>query len=143
MSVGARIDDCVARLGVNDVTCSIEPGLVLRQDGTYVDLIISNLFENADRYRESRSTIHCSAHSVQLNGRRGIVLLVRNRRTGHAVIDSERVFEKYWREPHSRSHRGAGLGLWLARHAARTLGGDLTCQLVGADIEFRLALPSL
>jgi len=139
--VAVRMDDCIDRLGLTAVTLSLEPGLTLRQDWTYVDLILANLLENADRYREPGTIIHVSTETAKLAQGQGVVLVMRNRRMSRSVVDPDKVFEKYWREAHSHSHRGAGLGLWLSRHAARALGGDLVCRLVGPDIEFTLSLP--
>jgi K+-sensing histidine kinase KdpD len=140
--VAVRIDDCIDRLGLKAVSLALEPGLTLRQDWTYVDLILANLLENADRYREPGTIIQVSTETATLVQGQGVLLVTRNRRMSRSVVDADKVFEKYWREAHSRSHRGAGLGLWLSRHAARALGGDLVCRMVGPDIEFTLSLPN-
>ncbi len=134
-----RLSACVDRLAVTGLAIDIEPGMSLTQDWTYVDLIVSNLLENADRYRVPNSSIGVRARSLPDSP--GVVeLVIRNRCVAGADIDPERVFEKYWRDPHARSRRGAGLGLWLSRNAARAMGGDLLCHLDGPDIEFRLVM---
>jgi signal transduction histidine kinase len=135
-----RLTACIDRLAVHGLSVDIEPGISLMQDWTYVDLIVSNLLENADRYRLPDTTIHVRARSLTESPGQ-VELRIANRCVPGADVDPGRVFEKYWRDPHARSRRGAGLGLWLSRHAALALGGDLVCQLDGADIEFRLILP--
>ena len=138
--VADQVLEAADRLAVDDLLLEIDPILTLCQDWTYFDLILSNLIENADRYRDPGTAIRIVARTRAGNAV-GVELSVSNRCNPAAEIDPERVFEKYWRDPHARSKRGAGLGLWLSRNAARMLGGDLQCAVHDAEIEFRLTLP--
>lgn len=135
-----QVLEAADRLGVDDLEIEIEPTLALRQDWTYADLILSNLIENAHRYREAGSLIRITARK-RASSAGGIELSVTNRCNPAARIDPDKVFEKYWRDPHASSQRGAGLGLWLSRNAARMLGGDLRCSVRDASISFVLELP--
>ena len=135
-----QVLEAADRLGVDDLEIEIEPTLALRQDWTYADLILSNLIENAHRYREAGSLIRITARK-RASSAGGIELSVTNRCNPAARIDPDKVFEKYWRDPHATSQRGAGLGLWLSRNAARMLGGDLRCSVRDASISFVLELP--
>ena len=72
------------------------------------------------------------------------VLTVTDRGRGIPDDQLERVFEKFTRleDPLRMTTGGAGLGLYLARHLASAMGGELTCSSVlGAGSSFVLALP--
>ena len=135
-----RVDSVLDRLSVDDVMVEIDPSMALVQDWTYLELILANLLENADRYRSKGSVIRVRAQLVR---HKMVDLTVQNRMARPLESDPERMFEKYWRDDHARAQQGAGLGLWLARHAAHALGGRLTCRVIGPEIEFCLTVPEI
>ncbi len=137
----SRLDELIERIGCSDLSIRVSPDLALTQDWTYVELILSNLVENADRYRERGSSIAIDAEPLQSSDG-GVRFTIANRLSAHAAVDPARVFDKYWRDPHAGSRRGAGLGLWLSQNAARLLGGELTCEIRGSEIVFCLSLPN-
>jgi signal transduction histidine kinase len=135
-----RIDSILDRLSVDDVMVEIDPSMALVQDWTYLELIVANLLENADRYRSKGTVIRVRAQLVR---HKMVDLTVQNRMARPLESDPERMFEKYWRDDRARAQQGAGLGLWLARHAAHALGGRLTCRVIGPEIEFCLTVPEI
>jgi signal transduction histidine kinase len=139
-AVSEHLHEVLDRHSVDDALLDVDPSLTLIQDWTYVDLILSNLVENADRYRPPGTVIRIAARR-RANPASGVEITVSNRRPELWTDDLERVFDKYWRGEHAQSRQGAGLGLWLARNAARYLGGELSCSAEGAEIAFHLSLP--
>jgi signal transduction histidine kinase len=135
-----RLAEVIGRLNIVNLSSRVAPELTLAQDWTYVELILANLIENADRYREPGTSITIDAGSLP-GQPAGVRFTIANQLSPNAVIDPDRIFDKYWRDPHAGSRRGAGLGLWLSQNAARLLGGELTCRVKGSAIEFRLTLP--
>jgi signal transduction histidine kinase len=72
------------------------------------------------------------------------LLTVTDRGRGIPADQVERVFERFSRleDPLRMTTGGAGLGLYLARHLATAMGGELTCRsTLGAGSSFVLVLP--
>jgi len=135
-----RVDGVIDRLNVDDVMVDVDPSMSIVQDWTYLELILANLIENADRYRSKGTVILLRAQAMA----HGMVdFTVQNRMAIPLKSDPERMFEKYWRDDRARAQQGAGLGLWLSRHAAQALGGRLTCRVLGTEIEFCLTVPGI
>lgn len=57
------------------------------------------------------------------------------------VPDPQHVFDKYYRSPGALSHSGSGLGLYLSKHIAQLLGGDLLFQPGTDKLWFEVRLP--
>lgn len=94
----------------------------LRADRSRVQRIVANLVDNAIKYTPAGGRV-----TVSLAERDGEVqLAVRDTGRGIAAAELPRVFERFYRGDPSRSGRGSGLGLSLARAFARAHGGDLT-----------------
>lgn len=55
--------------------------------------------------------------------------------------DPKHVFDKHYRSLGALSQSGSGLGLYLSKHIAQLLGGDLLFQLVKDDLWFEVRLP--
>jgi signal transduction histidine kinase len=125
------------------------PGAVpdWRGDGGTVAEILANLLENAFRYSPQGSAVGLHAAS----GTEGTVLTVWD---GGPPIDPqerETIFQRGVRGRSGKTMPGTGLGLALARHLARQLGGELELlippALVAAELPasgnaFRLSLPA-
>lgn len=96
-------------------------GIRLRTSPARLTAILVNLLENAARYGghgpvEVRAELH----------RRWVVrILVADRGPGLCGADPEALFEPYRQGP-SPHHEGRGLGLYLVRQLARSLGGEVT-----------------
>jgi len=57
------------------------------------------------------------------------------------VPDPEHVFDKYYRAPGAQSKSGSGLGLYLSKHIAQLLGGDLVFVAAARSLYFEVRLP--
>lgn len=57
--------------------------------------------------------------------------------------DSKHVFDKYYRHLGALSLSGSGLGLYLSKHIAKLLGGDLLLQPVKDELWFVARLSGL
>jgi signal transduction histidine kinase len=55
--------------------------------------------------------------------------------------DRQRLFSKYYRAPHAKRQAGTGLGLYLVRSLAHTLGGRIEYEPEGDSVRFVLSLP--
>ena len=104
-----------------DIAVVAEPGLAVRGDPGVLRRGLSNLMDNAIG--------HAGAVSVRVEAEDGhAVARIQDRGPGIPEDQLERVFDPFFRLEASRSRKtgGAGLGLSIARHAARAHGGALT-----------------
>jgi signal transduction histidine kinase len=104
-------------------------------DAEVVERIVAPLLDNARRYARSRVVLSAAAHDG------AIVVSVADDGPGVPAADRDRLFEPGSRTAGVDGHRGAGLGLPLARRLAKAIGGDVTLAPAGAGAEFRVRLP--
>lgn len=91
-----------------------------RWDWDRVHQAVCNLFENALKYGLGRPV------EAQVVARMGYVeLRVRDYGPGILPQDRERIFHKFERASLAGQYSGLGLGLWISREAARSMGGDI------------------
>lgn len=100
-------------------------GVIVKADPTGVERVLLNLVDNACKYARGHAPQVISL-SVRL-ARGHAVITVADNGPGLTVEESRRVFEPYFRGPRTTELGvpGLGLGLALARGAARGMDGDL------------------
>src|SRR3546814_15128223 len=98
--------------------------------------ILSNLMQNAIKYSPDDGDVE-----IEL-GRDGgdFVIAVTDQGPGVPEEEREAVFRPYWRARRVEEIGGTGLGLPVARSAARSLGGDLMLEAPGAGTGARFVL---
>ena len=100
--------------------------------------VLLNLIGNAIRYAPENSRIDIALESVGGMAR----AIVADEGPGLSAEDQTRVFEKFERLGRS-GDGGSGLGLYISRRLARTMGGDLTVEsAAGQGARFILAVPA-
>lgn len=143
VELGALVREVVARLeadhapGASPVTLDLAAAVVGRWDRLRLDQILVNLLTNAQKYGEGRP-IH-----VAMTERGGIVALaVRDRGIGIPAAEQERIFERFERGSAARNLGGIGLGLWIVRELASSLGGAVSVESApGVGSTFTVTLP--
>ncbi|MBV8971203.1 MAG: CHASE3 domain-containing protein [Sphingomonadaceae bacterium] len=124
--------------GAIDVAQPMPP---LVSDRLAIEQILSNLIENAIKYRDPARPLHVAV-SGRREGERVIVDVADNGR-GIAPADHERIFELF-RRAGVQDQPGEGLGLAHVRALAYRLGGVITCiSSLGQGATFRLSLPAV
>lgn len=99
--------------------------------------VLLNLVTNAIRYSPEGSTVTLA---TGLDAR-GAWIAVQDEGQGLTAEQAERVFEKFERLGRS-GDGGTGLGLYISRHLARAMGGDLAVtSAAGEGARFELTLP--
>jgi signal transduction histidine kinase len=99
--------------------------------------VLVNLIGNAVRYSPAESMVWIRAERED-----GLAaIIVADQGKGIALVDHERIFEKFERvDP--REPGGSGLGLYIARRLARAMGGDVTVDSApGQGARFVFTLP--
>ena len=102
--------------------------------------VLTNLVSNALKYSPDDSPVDVE---VRCADGRGLVTVV-DRGRGLPADQLERIFEKFHRveDPMVMSTSGTGLGLYIARHLARAMAGDLdVTSTLGQGSTFTFHLP--
>jgi two-component system, OmpR family, phosphate regulon sensor histidine kinase PhoR len=111
------------KAGAHDFRFDFEPELIdIETDEVKLQEILTNLIENALKYSDPDCTItiRCRAAAETL------VLWVEDRGPGIPKDLRERAFDRYFRvEGTSRTAKGTGLGLYICRRLAQTIGGEI------------------
>jgi PAS domain S-box-containing protein len=113
-----------------------------RGDQTSTEQILENLMSNALKYSPADQPIDVVIR--QLPGLTEIT--VTDRGPGIAASDIERIFQRFQRVGHhmTREKEGAGLGLYIARRLADSMGASLSVSTSpGAGATFALTLRSV
>ncbi|MGH8867041.1 MAG: ATP-binding protein [Actinomycetes bacterium] len=109
-------------------------------DPTRVVQVLTNLVGNALKYSGAAAPVHVRATAVDGVGR----VTVTDRGRGLPADQLDRIFEKFHRveDPAVMTTSGTGLGLYIARHLARAMGGDVAvCSTLGQGSVFTFTLP--
>jgi len=120
-----------------------DSAIVVETDASVVEQILFNLVDNACKYAQSSDdrTIEISLVSDSRSPR----IVVRDHGPGLSRDAARRLFQPFSKSATEAAHSapGVGLGLALSRRLARTLGGDLRCEIAdGGGAQFALALPT-
>ena len=103
--------------------------------------VVDNLLSNAVKYTPGGGAVRLGA---AWDGE-GVAITVADTGVGLTEDEQARVFERFFRGRRAeiQGERGSGLGLALAREAARRLGGDIrVTSAVGRGSAFTVRLPS-
>lgn len=116
---------------------------MMKSNQQIIDSILFNFISNAVKYANPNSTVDIR---VQLVDRREVIFSVSDEGPGIPPHLQNRVFERFYRINDERlySAKGTGVGLYLCRFFAESLGGrvDLTSS-VNSGSEFRAIIPWL
>lgn len=148
-----NVDDLDLRVLLNDLVAKI-PRMgsrlrlmlpnqlpILRSDRQLLEIILGNLLDNASRYSDESTPVTLQARQTCPDGREGLEVRVINIPGLAGWPDHERLFEKYYRSSGSQRESGSGLGLYLSRQLAQTLGGSLAYDPSERFVEFVLWIP--
>lgn len=95
-------------------------------DGQLLFIVLNNLLENACKYSAPGTPIKLDVRCADDPALGRVLRLELRNRLGNAGWpDAGRLFQKYYRSPHARRQAGTGLGLYLVRSLAATLGGRI------------------
>jgi len=115
-----------ARARALALDCAVPDAAMVETDRALLGVVLANLLANAVDYAPERGVIRVTADTP--GGR--LHLRVQNAVTGLTAADVEKFFRRFWRKDAARTDGAhSGLGLSLARAAARTLDLELTARL--------------
>ena len=120
------------------VKSTIEPARQLTADRNRLQLILSNLLDNALKYTPDGGRVDISAVFTPT----AVTITYADTGVGIAADDLPRIWERLYRADKSRSQRGLGLGLSLVKAFAEAHGGTATVESEpGHGSRFTLTLP--
>jgi len=126
----------VVRSGSELIT-SIQTEVVGFFDRMAVSGIVENLLTNAVKYGRSKPIVLTLTASDEW-----AKIMVRDNGIGIAVGDKERIFKRFERAVARDTHSGFGVGLWLVRNLAESMGGSITVVgEAGVGSVFTVVLP--
>lgn len=134
-------EDAVSEIEVSpevELMLDCPPDLIAHSNHDLLEHVVLNLVSNAARHTRS-GWIRISA---RVEDRGSVVIEVVDTGAGIAPDDLTRIFDRFYRGARGDGRLGFGLGLPIAREAARAIGGLLEIQSVlGAGTTARIALP--
>jgi signal transduction histidine kinase len=121
-----------------DIQVRLAPDLPpVRGDDAYLEQILRNLIGNAVKYGGGAGPV-----IVEAAPHDGLVeIVVADSGPGFPATDGDRLFELFYRSTRTSMKPGAGIGLFVARQLARSMGGELSARgRDGGGAEFVLSL---
>ena len=113
------------------------PSLTGHYDRLRLEQIFSTLLSNAVKFGARRPVqigVTSDGDTVEVR--------VRDEGIGVLAEDRERIFDRFARAVSGRNYGGFGMGLWIARQAARALGGEVRIEAsTSAGASFLVTLP--
>lgn len=113
----------------------------LQTDQQLLQIILNNLLDNAARYSDSLTHVTVSLLAQERQNQSGLAICVRNTPGVAGWPDEHMLFDKYYRAVGAQRESGSGLGLFLSRQLAQSLGGTLNYTPSAQLVEFTLWIP--
>jgi len=125
---------------------SAAPDLVQQNaDAQLLRIILTNLLDNAARYSDPLTLVtvlvQVQKRQNQSSLQTGLCVRVCNTPGMAGWPDEQKLFEKYYRAVGAQRDSGSGLGLFLSRQLAQSLGGSLDYAPSSQQVEFVLWIP--
>jgi K+-sensing histidine kinase KdpD len=134
------VHDFSARNSGHRLQLTTEDDVMISSDETALRRILSNLVENAIKYSPANTTVCIEA----LQDAKGIRFVVQDEGPGIPEEARERIFDRFFQmdQSNTRSVGGVGLGLYICRSLASSIGGSLTVgESTSGGAAFTLWIP--
>lgn len=106
-------------------------------DALWFKIVAHNVLANALRYSPPGSTIEWVVGRQEGFWR----IEIANAVVANTWPNAQRLFEKFYRGPSAFKMSGTGLGLFVSRHLARRMGGDLLYEPTSERVRFSWLIP--
>lgn len=120
------------------ITWKISGFLKVVVDAQVLQKIIANLLANAIKYSPQGGEISLEIESLKSC----LIIRVIDSGLGIAQEEQDKVFEAFYRSPHTRRIKGAGLGLTIVKKAVELYRGEIELKSkLGLGTTFSITLP--
>lgn len=123
------------------LSCSAQTA-PLQTDLQVASIILSNLLDNACKYRAAGTPVHLELRAQARGAQEGWLWRIENQAGATGLPDPERLFEKYYRNPKARRQSGSGLGLYLVHGLLTLLQGKIDYETRDGRAVFSIWLPT-
>lgn len=123
------------------IDADVEKKLTVKTDIQLLNVILSNLIENALKYSPENERIKIIVQQFPKHGNLGVLIKVLNSPGTSGIPNAKKVFDKFYRDAHSQSKTGSGLGLFIAKGFSKKLKGELRMHATNHLITFELWIP--
>jgi two-component system phosphate regulon sensor histidine kinase PhoR len=116
----------------------------VRGDEDRLGQVLINLLHNAVKFSPNGGEIVVGVREGDLDGKRAVIVWVRDPGIGVPRADLDRIFERFYKVDRARvrGRGGTGLGLSIARHVIESHAGRIWAESVeGAGSTFSFAIP--
>ena len=124
--------DWIAEKGLRAEFEMPETSICIRGNEHYLKRMLENIFSNMRKYAQNMVSVKLVA------GEEGVELIAAND-TGCVEIEPDKVFEPFYRGQ-SRSLEGSGLGLYVVKCLAESMGYEVRSAVQGDVFEIRLRM---
>ncbi|MDF1583711.1 MAG: sensor histidine kinase [Methyloprofundus sp.] len=116
-------------LAENNCNIQIADDYRCTADRRLLNLALSNLLVNAEKYRPANTPISLQAIKDRHDGQNGTLFTISNSYISPLKPDTSAWFTKYYREKNQANINGLGLGLYLVQQVAQAHSGTLDCSV--------------
>ncbi|WVN40961.1 7TM-DISM domain-containing protein [beta proteobacterium MWH-UniP1] len=114
--------------------------LRIRTDAQFFRMVISNLIDNALKYREEGTGVGITV--TPRDDQHAIELVVENTPGPAGFPDPAQVYNKYYRSPMAYRQTGSGLGMYLVKGLLAVLKGKIDYRPTADKVRFFVWLPN-
>ncbi|NEV94878.1 PAS domain S-box protein [Psychroflexus sp. YR1-1] len=115
------------------------PDISLKQDKHVLELVLSNLLNNAIKYSSEDTTIYFEVNPTESNL---IRFRIKDEGIGIPQEDQKHIFERYFRAENALNNQGTGIGLNIAKVHLENLNGSICFESTeGEGTTFYIEIP--
>ncbi|MDR1000967.1 MAG: HAMP domain-containing histidine kinase [Clostridiales bacterium] len=103
--------------------------------------ILHNIIQNLLRYAKGAVSISFQTSFQTAERENAHAVIIRNETDAPLPEDIERIFERFYMADTSRSHNGAGIGLYVSRKLIRAMNGDIIAWRQDGALYMKISLP--
>lgn len=118
------VNDFQNRFPQRLIEAQIEPDIHMQAEDTLMQLLLSNLIDNAIKYSSKETPVKLFLQKENNH----VIIQVKDEGIGIASEEKKRVFEKFYRvgSEETRTAKGTGLGLYLSKKIVHDFKGAIT-----------------
>jgi len=123
------------------IDLNINDRLNIQTDPQFLQIILTNLIENALKYSPARTKIKVMVEELTTINDPRIRISIVNTIHPDLAPDPKSIFERFYRHPLAQETRGSGLGLYICKELCHVLGGTIEYRYIANEVHFLIELP--